>query len=101
MKKLIIAAISIIAVCIAVNAFAAYAWGERGKNIDVNDCTRKYIFREENGFVVCCEEDEDEPFLVTEIRVRELTPLDRAMLKNGVEVVGARAMTRALEDYGS
>lgn len=63
------------------------------------ECERTYVFRDCGGYVACFELGSDEPFLVTDKPTRELTPLDREMLSRGVEVHGAKAMTRALEDY--
>ena len=97
MKRLIITTLSIIAVCFGINAAAAHA-----KHTNTpDDCIRTYIFREYNGVVACFEEDEDEPFLVTNVPVKNLTPIDRVLLSAGVEVHGAAAMSRALEDYCS
>ncbi len=96
MKKLILAAAAV-AVCVAIGALIGAAHEEPVPG----DCNRTYVFRDEGGFVACFELGESEPFLVTDIEVKDLTPLDRVMLRSGVEVYGARAMSRTLEDYCS
>ena len=64
-------------------------------------CSRAYVFADVDGYVACFEKGGSEPFLITKKRVSELPELDREMLKNGVEVFGARAVSRGLEDYCS
>ena len=95
MKKLIISTLSIIAVCMAINFAVITAKSENTPTTG----NRTYIIRNYDGKVACFEEDSTSPFLVTEVDVTTLPPLDRHMLEGGVEVVGARAMSRALEDY--
>lgn len=97
LKKLLLAAAIALALCFAVRAAAENG----GIKPCASDCNRTYIFRDEGGYVACCEQGEDEPFLITNVRVTDLTPKDRQMLSQGVSVRGARAMSRALEDYTS
>ncbi len=61
--------------------------------------THRYVFKDYNGRVACYEEGAKDPFLVTDVVVNDLTELDREMLGKGVVVSGAKAMSRALEDY--
>ena len=95
LKKLIISTITIIAVCIVINFAVITARSEDTPPTG----NRTYIIKNYEGKVACFEENSTSPFLVTEVEVINLTPLDRQMLEGGVEVVGARAMSRALEDY--
>ena len=97
MKRLICAAALIFSVCAVIGLISAGAKPQA----DVSDCCRTYIFRSYNGVVACFEEGEEKPFLVTSRKISDLPPLDRIMLAAGVEVVGARAMTRTLEDLTS
>ncbi len=97
MRKLIITTISIITVCAAVSFLAGKA---QAKPEEIN-YDHTYTFRDCGGFVACYEDDCSEPFLTTTVKVIDLTPLDRVMLRAGVEVTGARAMTRTLEAYCS
>ncbi len=96
MKKLIITSVLIISVCFAVNR--AIAADSRPASAEVH---RTYIIKNYEGKVACFETDEKTPFIVTDVETKNLPPLDRKMLENGVEVVGAKAMSRALEDYKS
>lgn len=98
MKRLILATLSIIIVCAAVNIAVINA---KSYNDDAHTGNRTYIIREYEGKVACFETDSSEPFIVTERLVRDLTPIDRQMLSGGVEVVGAKNLSRALEDYNS
>lgn len=95
MKKLVIATISVLAVCFAVNFAVLNARSDDTPQTG----SRTYIIKEYDGKVACFELNSDVPFLITEIEVINLPPVDRKMLKGGVEVVGSRAMSRALEDY--
>lgn len=97
MKKLIIAAASAAAICLGANELIAAAKPKP----EPADCSRSYIVGEYNGFVACYDIGAQEPFLVTQRKVSELKPLDELLLANGVEVKGARAMSRALEDLCS
>ena len=98
MKKLVITTISIILVCVGINLAVINA-----KSYDEEPVTgnRTYVIREYFGKVACFERDSAEPFIVTERMVKDLPPTDRKMLSNGVEVVGAKSLSRALEDYTS
>lgn len=98
MKKLILVTLSIILVCVGVNLAVINA-----KSYDEIPSTgnRTYIIKEYYGRVACFEVDSTEPFIITERFVRDLPPIDRKMLLNGVEVVGAKSLSRALEDYNS
>lgn len=98
MKRLIIITLSIIIICAAINVIVANA---KTYEDDVQTGNRTYIIKEYNGMVAGFEENSEEPFLVTEIEVKNLPPTDRKMLAGGVEVVGAKAFSRALEDYRS
>lgn len=95
MKKLIIATLSIVLVCIAVNFAVITAKSENTPQTG----NRTYIIKNYDGKVACFEEDSESPFLITDVQIITLPPLDREMLEGGVEVIGARAMSRALEDY--
>ncbi len=96
-KKLIIAAASAAAICLGANELIAAA----KPKAEPADCIRSYIVGEYNGFVACYDIGTEEPFLITQRKVSELKPLDELLLANGVEVKGARAMSRALEDLCS
>lgn len=102
MKKLIIATLSILIVCTAIN-FAVITANSYDNESESEETTgnRTYIIKEYNGMVACFEEESDEPFLITETKVIDLPPIDRKMLADGVEVVGAKAFSRVLEDYRS
>ncbi len=102
MKKLIIITLSILVVCAGINIGIACATDyPREEQTSAEIGSKTYIIREYCGMVACFEEDSDEPFLVTDTPVRNLPPMDRQMLSGGVKVVGARALSRALEDYRS
>lgn len=93
MKKLIAATLALLCVCAAINIYIARAQTSHAPA----DCSRTYVFGIHDGFVACYEQGADVPFLVTTRAVRDLTPLDRALLSEGVEVYGAREMSRTLE----
>ncbi len=93
-KKIIVAA----AVCILL-VTAIYFISAQASEPPQEPTVHRYIFKDYGGRVACYEEGAEEPFLVTEVIVKDLTPLDRKMLSEGVEVTGAKAMSRALEDY--
>ncbi len=95
MKKLIITTLSIISVCAVINLTIITAKSHE-EPISPNST---YIIKNYEGKVACFEEESDSPFMITEIYVINLPPVDRKMLANGVEVVGAKALSRALEDY--
>lgn len=95
MKKLIIITLSIISVCIAVNFAVLTAKSDEQPPTG----NRTYIIKNYEGKVACFEEDSSSPFMITEIYVINLPPLDRQMLETGIEVVGAKKLSRALEDY--
>ncbi len=102
MKKLIVMTLSILAVCVGINIVIAYATDySEEEDVSAEIGNKTYVIREYEGMVACFEQDSDEPFLVTETAVRNLPPTDRKMLAGGVEVVGSRALSRALEDYRS
>ena len=97
MKKLLLAAAVIAALCLAAYTLT----GRAERELPAADYSRTYIFRELDGVVACYEQGEEKPFLVTSVEVKNLTPKDRVLLAAGVDVHGARAMSRALEDYAS
>jgi len=94
MKRLIIITLAVLSINFAVNK--AIAKAETHQTVPAN---RIYIIKEYNGKVACFEKDAEYPFIITEIKVFDLPPLDRKMLSNGVEVNGAKEMSRALEDF--
>ena len=94
MKRLIIITLAVLSVNFAVNK--AIAKAETQETLSANSI---YIIKEYNGKVACFEKETDSPFIVTDIKVIDLPPLDRKMLSSGVEVNGSREMSRALEDY--
>ena len=96
MKKLIIITLSIITLCIAVNFAVLTAKSDEHQALNAN---RTYIIKNYEGKVACFEEDSTSPFIITEIYVINLPPLDRQMLEDGIEVVGAKNLSRVLEDY--
>ena len=98
MKRLIITTVSIVLVCIAVNFAVIKA---KSYNDDTPTGNRTYIIKEYQGRVACFETDSSEPFIITERLVKDLPPIDRKMLLGGVEVVGAKNLSRAIEDYNS
>lgn len=98
MKKLITATLCILAACAAINIAVIGAASYGGEEPSYN---RTYIIKEYEGKVACFEENSEKPFLVTETLVKNLPPVDRKMLRGGVEVVGAKSLSRALEDYRS
>lgn len=97
MKRLIIITLSIIALSSAINLTVVSA----RTDAEVPSGNRTYILRDYNGKVACFEEQADAPFLITDVEVLNLPPTDRKMLAAGVEVIGSRALSRALEDYRS
>lgn len=98
MKKLIIATVAIVVVCFTINSFFLSAKSENSANTNPTG-VKTYIIKEYDGKVACFDLDNEHPFLVTEVEVINLPPIDRKMLHGGVEVVGSRALSRALEDY--
>ena len=98
MKRLIITTISVILICTAVNFAVINA---NSFDDDISDGNRTYIIKEYHGRVACFETDSSEPFIITERFVKDLPPTDRKMLSKGVEVVGAKKLSRAIEDYNS
>ncbi len=98
MKKLIMITAAIIIVCAAVNCVIVNA-SSYDESIPTGN--RIYIIREYDGKVACFEQDSEKPFLITETLIRDLPPIDRMMLTDGVEVIGAKSLSRALEDYRS
>lgn len=98
MKKIIIATAAIILVCFAIN-FAVLNAKSENTEASVQTGMKTYIIKEYEGKVACFETYSEKPFLVTEVEVINLPPIDRKMLHGGVEVVGSRALSRALEDY--
>lgn len=95
MKRLIIITLSVIALLGAINFTVVYA----RTDAPLPSGNRTYVLREHDGVVACYEEQADEPFLITDVKVIDLPPKDRSMLADGVVVVGSRALSRALEDY--
>ena len=96
MKKLIIITLSIISLCIAVNFAVLTAKSDERQPLNAN---RTYIMKNYEGKIACFEEDSTSPFMITEVYVINLPPLDRAMLEDGIEIVGAKNLSRVLEDY--
>ncbi|MBQ3691832.1 MAG: hypothetical protein II931_00695, partial [Clostridia bacterium] len=82
--------------CIAINFTVLSAKSDEHKPTDAN---RTYIVKNYEGKVACFEEGSTTPFMITEIYVINLPPLDREMLENGIEAVGAKKLSRVLEDY--
>ena len=95
MKKLIIITLSIVVACIIINITVLTA---RSADEPLN-ANRIYIVKDYEGKVCCFEKSSNSPFIVTETKVIELPPKDRKMLENGIEVSGARKLSRVLEDY--
>ena len=61
-----------------------------------------YTLREVDGRIgVFSPSDADEPFILTEIRIRDLPLGDRLELMSGVSVSDYGAVVRLLEDYGA
>ena len=96
MKKLIIITLSIISLCMVINFAVLTAKSDEHQPLNAN---RTYIIKNYEGKVACFEEDSTSPFIITEIYVINLPPLDREMLEDGIEVVGAKKLSRVLEDY--
>lgn len=95
MKRLIIATLSIILVCMIINSAILTVKSEE----DPKSVNRTYIIKNYEGKVACFEENSSSPFMITEIFVINLPPLDREMLKDGIKIIGAKNLSRALEDY--
>ena len=95
MKRLIIITLAVLTINLAVNK--GFAKAETEEALSAN---RVYIIKEYNGRIACFEQYASTPFIVTDIKVLDLPPLDRKMLSHGVEVNGAKEMSRALEDFG-
>ena len=93
--KMIAAAIVI---CI-VFAFSMYFIQAKATQAMPEQPIHRYVLKEYEGRVACFEEGECMPFLVTDVIVKDLLPTDRKKLNEGVTVTGAKAMSRALEDY--
>ncbi len=98
MKKLLCAVFAAITIGILVNLYISNI---KPNTAPGNECSRTYVFGEVDGYVACFEKGESKPFLITKKRVSELPELDREMLSGGIEVHGARAVSRGLEDYCS
>lgn len=95
MKKLIIITISVIVACIIIN-ITVLTVRSADEPLNVN---RIYIVKNYEGKVCCFEKNSNSPFIVTETKVLELPPKDRRMLEEGIEISGARKLSRVLEDY--
>ena len=96
MKKLLIITLSIISVCMIINFTILTAKSDEHQPINAN---RTYIIKNYEGKVACFEKDNTSPFIITDVYVINLPPLDREMLENGIETVGSRNLSRILEDY--
>ncbi|MBQ1546209.1 MAG: hypothetical protein IIZ59_01605 [Clostridia bacterium] len=97
MNKMIATGAAALAAC---TVFAKTAMSDAPPET-ISDCKETYILRDYEGYVACFDEGADEPFLVTGTLVANLRPLDEIMLRDGVELHGAQAVSRALEDYCS
>ncbi len=95
MRRLFAVTFSVLGICFVLNMYIA----NMQRSFTPADCERRYTLQEYGGFVACFEQGERLPFFVTKRKVSELPSLDREMLCAGVTVKGARAYTRALEDY--
>lgn len=96
MKKLLIITLSIISVCMIINFAILTAKSDEHQPLNAN---RTYIIKNYEGKVACFEKDSTSPFIITDVYVINLPPLDREMLENGIETVGSRNLSRILEDY--
>lgn len=59
----------------------------------------EYVIKEHNGYVAVFTENQIEPDIILDVKVRLLPLYDQGQLEQGVPIKGYSALTAALEDY--
>ncbi len=105
LKKSVIAACCLIAICLAVTlwivpAIQAANSGEPSSQPPVSSAvTPKYIVGSYEGQIAVFQYGEIKPFQILESKLTDLPAADQTLLERGIEVASDTDLIRVLEDY--